>query len=87
MNINWKVRLLNPTFWVAAIPAVLLLAQAILALFGVDFAIEPLNSRLLAIVDALFVLLVILGVVADPTTQGVSDSALAQTYEAPKAKE
>jgi phi LC3 family holin len=87
MKINWRVRLLNPTFWIAAIPATLLLAQAILALFGVQFDIEPLNAQLLAIVDALFVLLVILGVVADPTTQGVSDSALAQTYEQPKAKE
>lgn len=33
---NWKVRIRNKTFWVAIIPAVLLVVQAVVALFGVQ---------------------------------------------------
>ena len=32
--INWKVRLKNRAFWLSAIPAALLLAQTVAALFG-----------------------------------------------------
>lgn len=32
--INWKVRLRNKAFWLAFIPAVLLLVQTVAALFG-----------------------------------------------------
>lgn len=32
--INWKVRLRNKAFWLAVIPAALLLIQAVAALFG-----------------------------------------------------
>ena len=34
MRINWKIRLQNKAFWVAAIPAVLLVVQALLGLLG-----------------------------------------------------
>lgn len=34
MNINWKVRLKNKSFWLALIPAVLLLVQVVAAVFG-----------------------------------------------------
>ena len=32
--INWKVRLRNKAFWLAFIPAALLLVQTVAALFG-----------------------------------------------------
>ena len=32
--INWKVRIKNKNFWIALIPAVLLLVQVIAAVFG-----------------------------------------------------
>jgi phi LC3 family holin len=83
MKINWKIRLLGKTFWVTIIPAVLLLAQAILAIFGVEVDFTPMQGKLLAAVDALFVVLVILGITNDPTTPGVSDSALALAKETP----
>lgn len=76
MNINWLVRVKSLAFWVAVIPAVLLLVQAVLVLFGIQFDIEPLNSQLIAIVDALFVVLMILGIVNDPTVKGLGDSEL-----------
>ena len=85
--INWKVRVKNKTFWVALIPAVLVLAQVILALFGLTFDITDLQEKLLAVVNAAFVLLAVLGIVADPTTKGVSDSAQALTYSQPRADE
>ena len=82
--INWKVRIKNKAFWMAVIPAVLVLIQVVAAVFDVRIDLTDLQQKLLAVIDAVFVLLAILGVVVDPTTAGVSDSALAMTYDAPK---
>lgn len=84
MNINWKVRFANKAFWVAFIPAILLLAQVIAASFGFTLDLGELGDKLLAVVNALFAVLTILGIVTDPTTKGVSDSPQALTYEKPK---
>lgn len=84
MNINWSVRFKNKAFWVAFIPAVLLLAQVIAAVFGYILDLGDLGNKLLAVVNALFAVLTILGIVTDPTTKGVGDSAQALTYEEPK---
>ena len=84
MNINWKVRFANKAFWVAFIPAMLLLAQVIAAVFGYTLDLGDLGNKLLAVVNALFAVLCLLGIVTDPTTAGVSDSEQAMTYEKPK---
>ncbi len=84
--INWKVRIRNKNFWLALIPAVLLLVQVIAAVFGYTIDMGAMGDKLLAVVNALFTVLTILGVVTDPTTAGVSDSAQAMTYEVPKKK-
>lgn len=84
MNINWTVRLKNKTFWLSLIPALLLLVQVVVAVFGVELDLGDLGNRLLAVVNAVFAVLAILGVVTDPTTEGVSDSAQAMTYDKPK---
>ena len=84
MNINWKVRFANKAFWVAFIPAILLLAQVVAAAFGFTLDLGDLGNKLLAVVNALFAVLAILGIVTDPTTAGVSDSTQALTYEKPK---
>lgn len=83
-KINWKVRLANKSFWVAIIPAVLLLSQQILKVFGVDFDYTQISSELVAIVGTVFVVLSILGIVVDPTTKGIKDSDQALTYTEPK---
>lgn len=83
--INWKVRINNKAFWVALIPAVLLLIQVVASVFGYTFDFGELGDKLLDVVNAVFALLTILGIVTDPTTAGVSDSAQAMTYETPKA--
>ena len=85
--INWKVRIKNKTFWLALIPAVLLLVQVIAAVFGFTLDLGDLGNRLIDVVNALFSVLVILGIVTDPTTDGVGDSTQALTYETPKKKE
>ena len=87
MNINWKVRIKHKTFWLTLIPAVLLLIQAIAIIFGVEFQIDTLNDQLIAVVEALFTVLVILGIVVDPTTEGISDSTDAMNYTTPKKSE
>lgn len=84
MKINWLVRVKNKAFWVALIPTILLLAQQVCGMFGVDIKIANLQDNLLSIVGTLFTLLAILGIVVDPTTDGISDSNLAMTYEEPK---
>lgn len=84
MSINWKVRIRNKAFWLAVIPAVLLLVQVCAAPFGYAWDFGVLSAQLAAIVNALFAVLAILGIVADPTTAGVGDSEQALSYEKPK---
>ena len=86
MGINWKVRLKSKTFWLSIVPAVLLLVQVVAAVFGFELDLGDLGNRILAVVNALFAVLAILGVVTDPTTEGVGDSQQALTYTKPKAK-
>lgn len=82
--INWKIRMQNKTFWLALVPAFLLLIQAAAQVFNVSLDFTNLNKDLLNVINALFVVLTILGVVADPTTKGVGDSTQALTYSKPK---
>lgn len=82
--INWKVRIKNKTFWLALIPAVLLLVQVVAAVFGSQIDLGDLGNKLLEVVNALFAVLAILGIVTDPTTAGVKDSEQAMTYTTPK---
>jgi len=81
--INWKIRLMNKQFWVSVIPALALVVQAIAAVFGWTLDFSNITGRLIAVVDAVFALLVILGIVVDPTTAGVGDSKRAMGYEEP----
>lgn len=73
-KIDWQARIKNKTFWITFVPAALLFIQVMLVPFGYRFEIEPLNSQLLAIVNAAFALLTILGLVNDPTTKGITDN-------------
>lgn len=83
MNINWIVRIKNKQFWLSVIPAIALVIQAVAAVFGFTFDFSTLVGKLLAVVDAVFALLVILGIVVDPTTSGVGDSVRAMGYDKP----
>lgn len=82
--INWKVRIKNKAFWLAMIPAVLLLIQQIGTIFGFNFDFGELGNQLKEVVNTAFFILALLGIVTDPTTLGVSDSDRAMTYDEPK---
>lgn len=85
MKINWIVRFKNKAFWVAIIPAILLLAQQICALFGVELNIAGLSDQLIAIVGTAFSVLTLVGIVNDPTVASLSDSEQAMTYTKPRS--
>lgn len=84
MKINWKVRLKNKAFWLALIPALLLVVQTVASLFGYNWDFIVLNQQITAIINAVFAVLSILGIVVDPTTAGIGDSQRALTYTEPK---
>ena len=84
---NWKVRLKNKYFWISIIPALILVIESVAKCFGVTLDMTDLQNNLISVVNAIFVVLVIIGVVNDPTTDGLSDSEQAMTYETPKKDE
>lgn len=86
-NINWIARIKNKNFWLTIIPAVLLLVQVVAAVFGFTIDLGDLGNKLLEVVNALFAVLAILGIITDPTTTGIKDSAQAMTYTEPKKED
>ncbi len=83
MKINWTVRLKNKTFWLTVVPALALVVQAVAALFGYTINLETLVGKVQVVINAVFGLLAILGIVVDPTTDGVGDSNRAMGYAEP----
>ena len=81
--INWTVRMKHKAFWMAIIPAILLLVQTVAAVFGFSLDLGEIGDKLLDVVNAVFLILGIIGIVVDPTTQGISDSEQALGYEEP----
>lgn len=73
--INFKLRLQNKTTLIALISAVFLMLQQ----FGLR-----IPSNIQEGVNTFVVILVILGIVTDPTTKGVADSEQALNYHEPK---
>lgn len=84
--INWKVRFKNKNFWLSFVPALLLLVQVVASLFGFELKLDGIGEKLLDIVNALFAVLALLGIVTDPTTAGVGDSTRALGYNKPEGE-
>ena len=82
-KINWKVRVLNKTFWLTLVPALALLLQTFLAVFNVRLELGETIDKLLVFINALFAVFVIVGIVNDPTTAGLTDSTRALDYHEP----
>ena len=83
MKINWKVRLKNKTWLLAFLGTITAFVYQLLSLADIVPAIgEDLTIQLIGIAVNL---LVTLGIVQDPTTAGVSDSAQALDYTCPAA--
>lgn len=75
--INWKLRFQNKATLLAIASTVILLAQQL----GLN-----LPDNIADVVNTFLTLLVLLGVINDPTTEGISDSPKALTYAEPKKK-
>lgn len=73
--INWKLRLQSKTFWVALVSLLGILAQQL----GLK-----VPDNLEGVVSTLLAIGVLVGVITDPTTAGISDSEKALTYDKPK---
>lgn len=73
-KINWEVRLKSKTFWLAIVPAVILIVQTVGATFGYKWDFVFLNQQLASIINEVFAILALIGVVTDHTTQGIGDS-------------
>ncbi|WKF84500.1 phage holin [Lacticaseibacillus pantheris] len=80
MKINLAPRTYSVKFWLTLVPALTLLVQTVAAPFGYKWDFGVLNQELADVINALFAVLTLLGVVIDPTTAGVSDSKQAQSY-------
>lgn len=85
MKINWKVRLKNPVWLASVAAAVVSFVFTMLDLFEVVPAIT--EDTVMQIVNALLFILGAMGILIDPTTQGVSDSLQALEYTKPKAED
>lgn len=82
MQINWKLRLKNKVTLTAIILGVVGIVYKILAMLGI---VPPISeNEVVEIVLLVIELLVLLGVVVDPTTAGVGDSQQAMGYEKPR---
>ena len=80
--INWKVRFKHAPFLTALFSLALILAQQIASMFGQDITIY--NEQFTDLFNTVLAILVLLGVVVDPTTKGTTDSGQAMKYNKPK---
>ncbi len=92
MNINWKVRVKNPTFWIGLMGVI---ASPMLAYYGLSYAdmtswqsigdvLSQFVTNPFLVGTVAMAVLSFIGVLADPTTKGVKDSARAMTYRQPE---
>jgi phi LC3 family holin len=85
MKINWKLRLQNKTTLVTLIALCVTFVYQLLGLFGVVPTVS--QDEIINTIGLLVNILVVLGVVVDPTTDGIGDSKNALNYQAPKVND
>ena len=81
MNINWKIRFQNKTFLTGLISLVVVFIYDLLQLLEIAPAVT--QSAVMQVAEGILTILGMLGVIADPTTAGLSDSKQALTYTSP----
>ena len=82
MQINWKVRFQNKTFLTGLISLVVVFVYDLLQLLEVAPTVT--QSAVMQVAEGILMILGMVGVIADPTTNGLSDSKQAMTYTSPK---
>lgn len=91
-KINWKVRAKSPQFWVGLLGVI---ASPVLAYYGLSYAdmttwdsignvLTQFFTNPFLIGTVVMAVFSFVGVLADPTTKGISDSERALTYIEPK---
>ena len=84
LKINWKIRFKQKQFIIALFAAVLLLVQQVGNIFGFEVS-EALSDQVAGIFNTVLGILILLGVIVDPTTDGLEDSRQALGYRKPKS--
>lgn len=79
--INWKVRFKNKVWLTTFLAFVVSTVYQALAMFGI--APEVGEDTVMQIIAAVLQFLGLMGIVVDPTTRGIGDSARAMAYETP----
>lgn len=78
MKINWKARFKNKAFVITFITMIIAFIYSMLALFGVVPSVA--EDTVTEIITLIVEFLAMLGILVDPTTDGVNDSERALTY-------
>lgn len=78
MKLNIKARLKNKTFLVSMSVLIVSLVYRVLSLMDVFPSVS--ESEILELVSMAVNVLALVGVVVDPTTEGINDSERAMTY-------
>lgn len=81
MKINWKVRFKNKVFLTSFIGLIVGFVYSMLALF--DVFPEVTQSAVMQVINNALTFLGLIGVLTDPTTDGLFDSDRAMSYEEP----
>lgn len=81
-SINWKIRFKKKSFWVAIVSAIILFINNITQALGLNYTeqLEQFSDG----INGLLAVLATFGVINDPTTKGMKDSGIAQTYSKPR---
>lgn len=81
MKINWKLRIKNKATLAALVACVIAFVYQILGILGIMIPVS--QDEIIQAISVILNLLVTLGVLVDPTTEGTSDSPRALTYNRP----
>lgn len=84
-KINWKLRFLNKATLSSLIGIIVLACFNIAQLFGLQLSVT--QEQVLSVCEVILTILAGFGIIVDPTTQGVKDSADALLYDQPKASD
>lgn len=84
MIINWKLRLQNKVTLLAILGDIVAIIFSIIKLVQTK---EFTYETVMHIINLVVEVLVLLGIVVDPTTEGMDDSVQARGYEKPKTLE
>ncbi|MBQ0078367.1 MAG: phage holin [Eubacterium sp.] len=81
MQINWKLRIKNKVTLTAIVAVIIGVVYTVLSWCGIVPPVE--QEEILKCAAAIIEILILLGIVVDPTTEGLNDSDRAMQYEDP----